>query len=464
MNIDTKLFNLQEKQNFTPPYENKTMYGEVNTPYSLIEEMLSLFPKSIFKNPHIKWLDPACGCGYFPMVLYNILMTSLKEEIPCREKRKRHILTNMIYMCEINNNNIKQLKKLFGEDANILHLDFLSTSLRDFGLKDKFDVIIGNPPYNGNGLKKVPTNSSLNKKQDGITLWHRFIKHSMSLLKDDGYMNMIVPSIWMKPDKAKMYQYMTQYKIHNIKCFTNTETKLMFKGQAQTPTCYFLLQKCITDDSLSLYDAIDDAYKHFSLLNKRIPIPLMGVSIVNKMLHFVQQYGCLTVKKTNLSPKGVILSDVKDDRHQYSNVKTCKLDGLQPYIVKQYSNKPCAFHGEKKIILSHKMYGFPFIDKDGIYGISNRDNYVITGYTHDEFTKINKFLQCKCVLFLFETTRYRMKYLEKYVFEYIPNIIEINDFPKEITDTSINTFFGFSPNEIQHMMNFHKKYKSIQDV
>lgn len=34
----------------------------------------------------------------------------------------------------------------------------------------------------------------------------------------------------MKLDKAKMYNYMLQYKIHKLRSFTNTETNKLFKG------------------------------------------------------------------------------------------------------------------------------------------------------------------------------------------------------------------------------------------
>ena len=34
-------------------------------------------------------------------------------------------------------------------------------------------------------------------------------------------------------------------------------------------------------------------------------------------------------------------------------------------------------NNEAKLILTHKMYGFPFYDISGIYGISARDNYVL---------------------------------------------------------------------------------------
>ena len=109
------------------------------------------------------------------------------------------------------------------------------------------------------------------------------------------------------------------------------------------------------------------------------------------------------------------------------------------------------------------MYGFPYYDKGGIYGISNRDNYVITGYSDDEFKKIRDFLNTKMIMYLYETTRYRMKYLEKYVFEFIPNILKINSFPEIINDETVNLFFGFSQQEVSYFSKFHKKYEIIED-
>ena len=457
---ESYLMNLDIKQNFKPENDNKILYGEVNTPFSLIREMFSIFPEEIFSNPDIKWLDPAAGCGYFPMVLYNLLMDGLREKINNPKERSNHILQNMIYMCEINEKNVKMLKSLFGDKAQIHNYDFLSTNISNFMKKNqKFNVVIGNPPYNSNGMKKVPTNTKLNKKQDGITSWTFFIKHSMSMLREDGYLNMIIPSIWMKPDKAKMFQYMTQYKIHKLKTFTNTQTKNIFKGQAQTPTCYFLLQKRQTDNKIAIFDDIYKTYIDYTLTGSSIP--LVGISVVNRVKRYADTYGRLNVIKTSLPSSHNRLSYTQDKQHTYKNVKTTTLQGLQPSLVIEFSTKPCAYNGEKKLILAHKMYGFPYYDKNGIYGISNRDNYVILGYDNDEFIRIQQFLNTNLVMYLYETTRYRMKYLEKYVFEFIPNILNIPDFPDEINNETINLFFGFSQQEINYFSNFHKKYKLI---
>ena len=78
-----------------------------------------------------------------------------------------------------------------------------------------------------------------NKKNDGKTIWTLFVKKSISILKPNGLLSMIIPSIWLKPDRAKMHDYMLSYQLHKIHCLTNTQTNQIFKKQAQTPTCFF---------------------------------------------------------------------------------------------------------------------------------------------------------------------------------------------------------------------------------
>jgi tRNA1(Val) A37 N6-methylase TrmN6 len=476
------LFDLENmKQNFKPPHENKILFGEVNTPFSLIHEMLNLFPKSEFKDPNKRWLDPAAGCGYFPMVLFNKLMDGLKSKIRNGEKRKRHILENMIYMCEINPNNIATLRETFGKHANIYNLDFLSTSTSTFtstvssssSSASAFDNIIGNPPYNANGMKKVPTNNQLNKRQDGVTLWTDFVKHSMSLLRPNGYLSFIIPAIWMKPDKAGMHQFIKQFKLHKLRAFTNTETKLLFKNQAQTPTCYFLLERTNNNYEVSLYSHPHKAFKKYKYDQDEC-LPLSGCTIVEKVKQYarVEQAGTFKVIKTNLPSKHNTLRETEDAKHRYANVKICTLDkdGVTPVLKLEYSSKPCAHYGEKKIIMGHKMYGFPYLDLEGKYGISNRDNYVILGdgYTDQELKQICAFLNTKLALYLYETTRYRMKYLEKYVFSFIPDVTKLSDIPgsgsddKEITDKALADYFGLTDVERNAIKGLHKKvYKSF---
>lgn len=483
------LFDISIEQNFSPPKYNKVVYGEVNTPFSLIKDMIELFPESTYTNINNRWLDPAAGCGYYPIMLYNKLMISLEEKIPNKEQRQQHIIENMLYMCEINNLNVKQLENMFTiflptlnrtTQPNIINDNFLSTTLQTFTMNNiKFDCIIGNPPYNSNGIKKVPTNTTKNKKNDGITVWYDFIRHSLTLLKTYGFLSMIVPVIWMKQDKERMYNFMLNYKIHKLKSYTNTETNRIFKGQAQTPTCYFLLQNKnneivnnsnINDNipfyEIQMYNKITNQYESYYYHNGE-PLPLNGSSIINKIKKYTYKYGKIHYKKSNMITKGIELSKHSSlTKYKYPNIKTCKLNNVEPVLELEYSNKPCAYYGIKKIILAHKMYGFAYIDDHGIYGISNRDNYIIgdiwNNYTTKDLYTLKTFFDTKLMLFLFETTRYRMKYLERYVFEYIPNIIKMMndkdlDFPNEITDETVMEFFGLTDEEIKYVIGFHKK-------
>jgi len=76
-------------------------YGEVFTPPELVNEMLDKLPEHVWKNKNLTWLDPACGNGNFLVEVKKRLMEGLKEEIPDEKEREEHILENMIYGVEI---------------------------------------------------------------------------------------------------------------------------------------------------------------------------------------------------------------------------------------------------------------------------------------------------------------------------------------------------------------------------
>lgn len=458
---------IEFQQKFNVSNEDKMKYGEIYTPFSLIEDMFNMLPEASFKDKTAKWLDPGAGTGYFSIYLYWKLMDSLEYILPNKQTRHNHIIKNMIYMLEIKSSNSEHLKTLFGENSNIICGDFTEYNILFNGIK--FDYIIGNPPYNANGMKKVPTNLNKNKKEDGKTIWISFIKKALSLLKPKGKLLFIIPSIWMKPDKARTYHLLTQYKITKLKCLTNTETNSYFKGEAQTPTCYFVLENSPADIEesenciINLYDKDRREYIEYPFCpDREEPIPVFGAAIIAKLKPWIEKVGYIKVNKTNLPNKIAHFSPEKDIQHLYANIKTCKLGGacnLSPQLEINYSNKAQVFSGKKKLVLAHKMYGFPYFDKKGEYGISNRDNYVIINpdYTDEDFCKLRDFLSTKTALYLFETTRYRMKYLEKYAFELIPDIIKLSQMPKEINDETIADYFNFDEIDRENIAKLHKK-------
>jgi hypothetical protein len=460
-------------ESFNVSKEDKYKYGEIYTPFSLIERMFKLFNPSVFKEKNKKWLDTGAGIGNFSIYLYKCLMDGLAEEIPNEEDRDNHIIRNMIYMVEIKESNVIILRECFGEHANILCEDYTQAVLNN-EYENEYDYIIGNPPYNSDGIKKVPTNKMTDKKEDGKTIWVNFIHRSISLLHPKGKLLYIVPSIWMKPDKAKTYDLLTKYKLEKIVSLNNTETNKIFKGNAQTPTCYFLLSKekvtnTVTNTTM-LYDKNRENFTSYTFdIGK--PIPVFGSHIINKLVPFVKKYGCLKPIKTNLPNNETQLSLIKDDTHPYPNIKTCITghkdntnESILPTMVIEYSNILQPFSGVSKLILAHKMYGFPYLDASGTYGITNRDNYVFENYSIEHMKQLHKYLSTKTALYLYESTRYRMKYLERYAFEFIPDITKIPDFPHIINDNTIAEYFCLDDEDKKHINKLHKKEYSFSVV
>jgi tRNA1(Val) A37 N6-methylase TrmN6 len=215
----------------------KNQYGIVYTPNPLVNKILDLIPQHYYQNPNLKWLDIGAGNGAFVLNLYDRLFKELSTLIPNNEERKTHIIEKMITMCEIYPPHIEKLYDLFSYKANILAQDFLTVD----ACNTQFNMVIGNPPYNINGKIKTPTNNHIKKSNDGKQSYVDFINKSLTLLKPEGVMALIIPTLWMKPDKAGLYNTMTikNFNIKKLVCLSTSQTQKEFEYGAQTPTCYF---------------------------------------------------------------------------------------------------------------------------------------------------------------------------------------------------------------------------------
>ena len=186
------------------------------------------------------------------------------------------------------------------------------------------------------------------------------------------------------------------------------------------------------------------------------------------MEKYLDNYGSIKFNKTNTPTKKMIISDISGENFKFTNIKTCNLQGLNANIIYNYSNIESQYCNKKeKLVLPHKMYGIPYFDKEGIYGVSTRDNYIISGndYTWEELEEIQYFLSSKFILLLFSCCNYRMRFLERYAFDFIPNITKISNFPKlkntsrEMRDNLICNFFKLTINEKEYIEKNFKNYK-----
>jgi hypothetical protein len=80
----------------------------------------------------------------------------------------------------------------------------------------KFNVIVGNPPY------QVPADKKGKTGNGGAILWPKFVYKAFNeIVKDNGYISLIHPPIWRKPEH-KILLFLKDYngivlKIHNLK-------------------------------------------------------------------------------------------------------------------------------------------------------------------------------------------------------------------------------------------------------
>lgn len=176
----------------------KKKLGEVMTPLELVKDMLHTLPEEVWSNPNLKWLDSCNGTGPFlAMVVYK-LMQGLRNWEPDEDKRYKHIMENMIYAGELQPKNMFLWITLM-DPYNELNMNVYTGSFIDSGFDkhmkdvwgiDKFDIIVGNPPYQ--------ERKEGNKKTQ--PLWHIFVKKSLELLIDNGYLCMVHPSGWRNVD------------------------------------------------------------------------------------------------------------------------------------------------------------------------------------------------------------------------------------------------------------------------
>jgi len=159
-------------------------------------------PKTILKNidflnPYLQQiksvLEPSCGsCEYITKLdnLFNLDFT-------CIEKNEE------IY------NQIKTYEK---DNIKILNIDFIN-----YDIENKFDLIIGNPPYFV--IQKNIVSSEYYEYFEGRpNIFIIFIIKSLKMIKENGILSFVLPYSFINSsyyNKARKYIY-TNYKILNI--------------------------------------------------------------------------------------------------------------------------------------------------------------------------------------------------------------------------------------------------------
>lgn len=254
---------------------------EVFTPPKLANEILDLLPETIWQDKNATFLDPCCKSGVFLREIARRLLVGLENEIPDLPARADHIFKKQLFgiaiteltanlsrrsvYCSKHANGRYSVSSAFSDEQGNIRLERVAHTWqsgrcvycgasqdmydRESGLEThayqfihnalpkefeamKFDVIIGNPPY------QLSTAGSV--ESQATPIYDKFIEKAVKL--NPRYLSMITPARWLTGGfglnkfRKKM---LTDDRIRVIHDFLNSNDVfdgVLIKGGI----CYFL--------------------------------------------------------------------------------------------------------------------------------------------------------------------------------------------------------------------------------
>jgi len=271
---------------------------EVFTPPDVANDMLDMLPQELFRNPDTRFLDPCCKSGVFLREIAKRLIEGLKDQIPDLQERLDHIFHHQLFgiaiteltsllsrrsiYCSKHADSKWSVSAFDAPEGNIAFkrikhtwengkCKYCGASKSEYDRSGdlethayqfihpgkvfenmKFDVIIGNPPYQlgtgGSGRQAKP-------------IYQFFVNKAKSL--SPRYITMIIPSRWFSGGfglDAFRAEMLNDRHIRKIVDFPNSHD--VFSGvDVPGGICYFLWEKDYNGDC-SVANIIDG--KEFS--------------------------------------------------------------------------------------------------------------------------------------------------------------------------------------------------------
>jgi len=334
------------------------------------------------------------------MKIFEKFFNGLEEKYPNEKKRCKIIITKCLYFsditpmnvfitseilkCEIQSRtgNIKELKYEFNSNVgNTLELDIN----KKWGL-DKFDAVIGNPPYNSSGDTAT-----------GNTIWQDFTRKALNeLLCDKGLLLFVHPPGWRKPNTEKgkfygMFELMTQknqmvyLEIHSIK-----DGQRVFK--CGTRYDWYLIEHIkkykntiIVDENNKKTDINLDVFKWLPNSNILEIMKIIGKNDDEKNIMIYSPSAYEHRKKW--------MSHIKTEEYKFECIHSTPKTGIR-YMYSNCNNK--GHFGISKVIFGEAGINDVIVDINGIYGLTNgaigiKIDDIETGNNIKKALKSNKF-------------------------------------------------------------------------
>jgi len=365
---------------FEPSLDEKEKNAEVPTPHSLIQQMLDKIPPSFWDNKERKVFEPSCGKGGFVISLFERFFEALKETIPNKIDRCRHILWHNLFFADISKSNIVITRELLichaSFKANVTSSYFKHTSINSFcdnslGFREciwsrRFDAVIGNPPFN-------------HPNQHKIVLWTEFVHRALEVwIKDGGLLLFLHPPAWRKPFTLRRKGYTN---IYDLLTHDNHMHFLSIHGKK---------------DGWSMFNC-GTRFDWYLVSRKKQDVPLLTLSDEDNNIHEIDitKWKWLPSKNFELIQSVLAVDNDGEERcpilysrsaygtdknHMHSEkneslgfVYPCIHSTLKGGITRYYYSKVCdrGFFGIPKVIFGESGIFEPILDVEGNYGVTH---------------------------------------------------------------------------------------------
>jgi phospholipid N-methyltransferase len=355
----------------------KKTRGEVFTPEFIVNKMLDLLPCDVWTNKNLKWLEPSAGRGaFFKEVLKKLIENGIDKE---------YVIKHMLYMVEIDEDNVKHLREYFGKNANIISGSYIkSKNYNEIDINISFDIILGNPPFQ---YKKA--------QQKTQSIWRFFVERSYKLLKNDGYLLMIHPSGWrdINGRDRSVFNFMKANNLIYLNMNDYKQGQKVFNG-AGTNFDYYLVQNTKMNDNKTIVNDIDNDEYEIDLNNWEF-IPNGKLNIFEKLIAKNEKTVNVLYSRS--------LYEIRKSYMLNTSIYPCvytitKSNGLKV----KYSEINKGHFGIPKVIWSNGAGTYPIIDKEGHYGLTqfayaivdNTENFqkICDALNNEKFIKLMKYL------------------------------------------------------------------------